>query len=502
CFTRADALQPNVANLQMNVGSVLVELGLADEALPHFDAALSSEPGHPEAEAQRLYASQLICRWAGFDRMVEARLARVRSADPPSVSPFTLLSIPATPEDQYRAACAYAATIRRVDVRTPPVTEWTRGQRLRIGYLSSDLRRHPVGSVLSELLELHDRSRVEVFAYAHGPHDSGPERERLMRAVDHWRDVTADSDEQIIRHIRADGIHLLIDLNGYTQHERKEIAASRPAPVQISFLGYPGSCGGDAYDFVLTDRFVCPPEQQRNFSERFLYMPHCVMPADTTRAIRDQSERRAAYGLPEQGFVFCAFTNPVKIIPPLFDLWMRLLREIPESVLWLRSSKPAEENLRYEARQRGVPPERIVFAQHCADLAEHLARQRLADLFLDTLPYGAHSTASDALYAGLPVLTCAGDTFAGRVAGSQLHTIGLPELVTPSLPSYEALALRLAREPGLLAGLRARLATNRGTGPLFDMARYARAFEDRLEEAWAVCAAGGTLRAAALNADT
>ena len=324
----------------------------------------------------------------------------------------------------------------------------------------------------------------------------------MKRAVDRWCEVADDSDAQVVSRIRADGIHVLIDLNGYTQHERKEIVASRPAPVQISYLGYPGTCGGDACDFVITDRFVCPPDQQRNFAERFLYLPHCVMPADTIRTIHDHSAGRAAYGLPDAGFVFCAFTNPAKIVPPIFDVWMRLLREIPESVLWLRSSKPAEANLRHEARLRGVQSERIVFAQHCADMAEHLARHQLADLFLDTIPYGAHSTASDALYAGLPVLTCAGDTFAGRVAGSQLHTIGLPELVTQSLPEYEALALRLARAPKELAGLRARLLTNRTTSPLFDMARYAREFEDALEEAWNIRAEDGARRDVSLNADT
>lgn len=489
CFMRAAALQPDVAGNQVNVGTILVELNRPRDAIPYFEAALSLDPGHTEAENELLHASQMMCRWEDLDRLVELRLSRLRGNAPPGVTPFTLLSIPSTPADQLLAARLYVQKAHGAGTVSRPVVPWRKPERLRIGYLSSDFRRHPVTAAICELIELHDRTRCEVFAYAHGPLDASPERQRMMRAVDHWRDVSADPDAKAAECIRADRVHVLLDLNGHTQHARGGIAALRPAPVQVAYLGYPGTCGSEAYDYVLTDRFVCPPAQQANFTERFLYLPHCFMPGDTRRTIAASAPDRGAYGLPERGFVFCAFNNPLKIIPSTFDVWMRILQAVPGSVLWLRGSPAAQENLQAEAARRGVSPGRLVFAQLCADGAEHLARHRHADLFLDTLPYNAHSTANDALYAGLPVLTCAGETFASRVAGSQLHAAGLPELVTRSLAEYEAMALRLVREPGLLTDLRVRLAANRLTSPLFDMPRFARDFDDALARAWEDCAA-------------
>jgi len=289
---------------------------------------------------------------------------------------------------------------------------------------------------------------------------------------------------QVAQRIRADGVQVLIDLNGYTTHSKSEIFALKPAPVQLSWLGYLGTLGAPWYDYVITDRFVSPPAAQEHFVECFLYLPECYCPSDTRREVAAAVPSRADCGLPEQGFVFCCFNASYKILPSVFALWMRLLAALPGSVLWLApASATAAVNLRREAATREVNPARLVFAPR-AELSQHLARHAHADLFLDTTPYNAGTTANDALFMGVPVLTCAGETMASRVAGSQLRAIGLAELVTENLADYEALALRLAREPALLDTYRARLAANRSTHPLFDMARYARDFEDAMERLW------------------
>jgi predicted O-linked N-acetylglucosamine transferase (SPINDLY family) len=275
-----------------------------------------------------------------------------------------------------------------------------------------------------------------------------------------------------------------VDLNGFSDGCRPGILAHRPAPVQVNYLGYPGTMGAGFVDYIIVDPFVVPADQQAFFSEKPVYVPDCYLPSDCTRPIADRANPRSAYGLPERGFVFASFNNSYKITPPVFDVWMRLLRAIPDAVLWMRTDNEwAVANLRREAEARGVSPERLIPATRCP-LPEHLARQRLADLFLDTLPYNAHSTAADALWAGLPVLTCTGRSFASRVAGSLLRAVGLSELVTSSLDEYEALALKLARDCALMSELRDRLTQNRSTAPLFDMARLCRHLERAYQEMW------------------
>jgi protein O-GlcNAc transferase len=295
--------------------------------------------------------------------------------------------------------------------------------------------------------------------------------------------VRAEPFEATAQRIRDDRIGVLFDTSGYVVFARSEIFALRPAPIQINCIGFPGTLGASWYDYILTDRFVSPPEQQPNFTERFAYLPHCYLPGDSRRTV-GAIPSRADCDLPAAGFVFCCFNASYKILPEVFDVWMRLLRQVPESVLWLLRADPAvSRNLRAEAARRGVAQERLVFAPH-VPLAEHLARHALADLFVDTFPCTAHTTANDALFAGLPVLTCAGETFASRVCGSQLAAIGLGELVTYDLAAYEARALELARAPGILADYRARLSANRATAPLFDTAAYTRALEAFLRSAW------------------
>ena len=309
-------------------------------------------------------------------------------------------------------------------------------------------------------------------------------RKRLARACDRFVDLTALSYVEAARTIHKDGIDLLIDLQGYTQLARTPILALRPAPIQVNWLGYPGTMGAEFMDYIITDRFITPPDYAPFFSEKLVSLPDCYQVNDRKREIAKQALTRAECGLPEQGIVFCCFNNTYKIMSAVFDIWMRMLRQIPGSVLWLlEANAGAAANLRREAKARGIEPERLVFAPRLP-LAQHLARHGHADLFLDTWPYNAHTTASDALWAGLPVLTCAGETFASRVAGSLLTAIGLPELITYSLPEYEARALQLARRPSELAELRKRLAKNRLTSPLFDSERFTRHLEKAYGMMW------------------
>ncbi len=329
------------------------------------------------------------------------------------------------------------------------------------------------------MIETHDRTRFEVLGYSFGPDDRSAARARFASAFDRFVDVRAETFAATAARIRKDEIAILLDTSGHVIYARGEIFAMRPAPIQINCIGFPGTLGADYYDYILTDRFVTPPEQQIHFTERFMYLPHCYMPGDSKRPIGATTDRAQA-GLPDTGFVFCCFNGSYKIQPPVFEIWMRLLQNVPQSVLWLLDTDSlTRANLEREARQRGVASGRLLFAPR-VPVAEHLARQGVADVFLDTFPCNAHTTGNDALFAGLPVVTCAGETFASRVSGSHLRAVGLPELVTHSLADYEALALRLAREPALLAEIRARLSANRETHPLFDTIGYTRALEELL----------------------
>jgi predicted O-linked N-acetylglucosamine transferase (SPINDLY family) len=357
--------------------------------------------------------------------------------------------------------------------------------KIRLAYLSADFRDHAVAQVMAELLERHDRSRFEVMGISFGPDDGSEMRARLQRAFDEFIDVRAERDGDIARLLHGREVDIAVDLMGYTLHSRPEILGFRPAPIQVNYLGYPGTLGADFIDYVIADPVVLPFDQQPFYTEHIVHLPDCYLPYDTGRKIAEGTQSRRDAGLPEQGFVFCSFNNSFKIMEPMFSVWMRLLHQVDGSVLWLRRTDPhAEANLCSEARARGVDPARLVFADRCDNLEDHLARHRLADLFLDTLPYNAHSTTSDALWAGLPVLTCRGRAFAGRVAASLLQAVGLPELVTETLADYEALALRLARDPTLLAEIRAKLAHGRQTQPLFDADRFRRHVESAYATMW------------------
>jgi predicted O-linked N-acetylglucosamine transferase (SPINDLY family) len=362
----------------------------------------------------------------------------------------------------------------------PPQTDKTAGKtryghdRIRLAYLSADFHQHPTAQLMVELFERHDRARFEVTAIAFGPDDNSPMRARLKQAFDRFEDVRGMSDAEVARLLRERETDIAVDLNGHTQDARPGIFAHHPATVQVNYLVYPGTTGASFMDIVLADRTVLPVDQQPFFSEKIVHLSDCYQANDATREIPD-APSRADCGLPSDGFVFCCFNNSWKLNPPMFDIWMQLLKAVPGSVLWLMDG-PHAANLRQEAQARGVDAARLVFAPKLPP-DQHLARHRLADLFLDTLPYNAHTTASDALWTGLPVVTCKGRVFQSRVAASLLQAVGMPELIAGDPAAYETLALHLATNPALLQATREKLARNLKTQPLYDSERFRKAIE-------------------------
>jgi predicted O-linked N-acetylglucosamine transferase (SPINDLY family) len=344
---------------------------------------------------------------------------------------------------------------------------------MRIGYFSADFREHAVSHLLAGLIEHHDRSRFEVTGFAFGREGNDAMTARLAAAFDAFVDVRTRSDSDVALLARELEIDVAVDLMGYTQEARPNIFAHRAAPVQVGFLGYPGTMGAPCFDYLVADATLIPGAGRQHYAEAIAYLPHSYQPNDRTRRIADRTPGRDELGLAGAGFVFCCFNNGYKILPATFDRWMRILGRVDGSVLWLlEDNEPAKQNLRREALRRGIRADRLVFAP-LMPMPEHLARHRAADLFLDTWPYNAHTTASDALWAGLPVLTFPGDAFASRVAASLLYAAGLPELVADTAERYESLAAELATDPGRLAEIRRRLARNRDSAPLFDIRRYA-----------------------------
>jgi protein O-GlcNAc transferase len=480
-YDRAVAIEPNNVQALYNRGNAQCLMKRFDEAVESYDRATALDKDLAYLAAARLYAKMHACDWAGFwadcDRLAEAVDAGAAS------QPFMWLATPLRAAVQLKCARRYSHD----QYPRAPTPLWNGERyghdRIRLAYVSGDLHDHATAYLMAGLFEHHDRSRFETIAVSFGPAPDSLMRRRLTQAFDRFLDVRAQSDQAVAQTLRDLEVDIAVDLKGFTQDARTGIFAKRSAPVQVNYLGYPGTMGADYFDYIVADRIVLPEDQRANFSEQVVYLPDSYQVNDATRQIA-ASASRAEAGLPECGFVFCSFNNCFKITPDVFDVWMRLLNAIEGSVLWLFAGNAvAPRNLRHEAERRGVDAERLIFAPQLAH-AEHLARHRHADLFLDTIYCNAHTTASDALWAGLPVLTCMGETFTSRVAGSLLTAVGLPELITHSLPGYEALALALARDPVRLAGLHKKLADNLKGAPLFDTARYTRHIEAAYVTMW------------------
>jgi predicted O-linked N-acetylglucosamine transferase (SPINDLY family) len=402
-----------------------------------------------------------------------------------AAQPFILLPICASTQIQRK--CAELFVGDRYPASAAPLWRGERyaHERIRVGYVSGDLREHPVAVLAAGLFEHHDKTRFETIAISFGAFDPDRMTARLKGTFERFIDVRGRGDREIAALLRDLEIDIAVDLNGFTGDARPNIFAARPAPVQVNYLGYAGTLGSNYWDYIVADETVIPAASQGDYAEKVVYLPGSFMPNDDSRKISTATPSRTQAGLPEHGFVFCCFNNSYKFTPDVFDIWMRLLHQVEGSVLWLSASnESATQNLRLEAGQRGISPERLIFASRVASNEDHLARLRLGDLFLDTLYYNAHTTACDALWAGLPVLTHPGLTFASRVAGSLLNAVGLPELMAPSLEDYEALALKLAREPERLAAIKDRLVRQRATYPLFDTARFTRQMEAAYRTMW------------------
>jgi predicted O-linked N-acetylglucosamine transferase (SPINDLY family) len=457
-------------------GNILRDLGRLKEAQENFSRVLQVAPHHTLALNGLAQTSAALCDWDKTAALAP-RLKSDVEAGRAVIQPFVLMGYSQDAALLRRCAENY---IHRTAPAQPPLSDGKSygHDRIRLAYLSADFHQHPTAQLMAELFERHDRNRFEVTAFAFGPDDGSAMRHRLVKAFDSFEDVRPLSDLDIARLIRAREIDIAVDLNGHTHEARPGIFSHRPAPVQVNYLVYPGTTGANYMDYILADRIVLPSDQQPFFSEKIVHLPDCYQANDATRLV-PPAPTRAEAGLPESGFVFCCFNNNWKITAPVFDIWMRLLQQVPDSVLWLLDS-PASDNLRTEAEKRGVEAGRLVFAPRLPP-GPHLARHQLADLFLDTLPYNAHTTCSDALWAGLPVITCYGTAFHGRVAASLLKAIDLPELVITRAEDYEALALELARNPALLKATRDKLQRNRLTTPLYDTGRFRKNIEAAYE---------------------
>jgi protein O-GlcNAc transferase len=487
-FEQALVSRPDFPEAAYNLGNALRELGRLADAIAAWQRALQLRADYPDALSQLVHHRALACQWDHHAADQEELLAMVRNGV--RVPPFYLLSTPATAADQQLAARQWMAPIQPPQQARFQHQGSLPGGRLRLGYLSGDFHQHATAQLMAGLFEGHDRDRFEVVAYSYGADDASAMRARLRSAFDRFVDIGGLSYRDAARAIHQDEIDILIDLKGYTHGSRPMIPALRPAPVQVSYLGYPATMGVDFIDYILVDRFVVDGSEQPVFSEKLVHLPVCYQANDPAFARIASPTSRRDWGLPEEGVVLCCFNNSYKLSPGIFDIWMRLLGARPGCVLWLLATNElAEANLRKEAAARGVDPARLVFAA-VVPSAVHIERHRHADLFLDTLPCNAHTTASDALWGGVPVLTCRGDTFAGRVAGSLLNAVDMGELVTTSLAEYELTAKVLLGDPARLRALRRKIEQKRDVNSLFDLPTLTRAIEAAYERMWQLHLAG------------
>jgi predicted O-linked N-acetylglucosamine transferase (SPINDLY family) len=476
-------VNPDSAEALNGRANGLFELKRFEESAAAYEAVLQRDPAHAYAAGNLAFAKLHCCDWRSLkeDRAI---VAAAICAGKAVINPFQNLALSDDAEGQMQGARFWVADKYPASRRPLWTGERYAHDKIRVAYLSADFRDHAVAHAMAGVFEHHDRTRFETIAVSWGAQDASAMRARLAAAFDTFLDVEGESDTEAARRLRDMQIDIGVDLMGFTGECRPGILAARPAPTQVNYLGFPGTMAAPYMDYLIADRIAIPESEQRHYGETIMYLPDTYLPLDASRGIANRPGRREA-GLPETGFVFASFNNSYKFSPELFDIWMRLLHAVEGSVLWLSTPNPAAaRNLMREAESRGGAAGRLIFAPFLARSDEHLARVGLADLFLDTLPYNAHATCADALLAGLPVLTCKGGTFAGRVAASLLNAAGLPELATESLADYEALALRLAREPARLAGLRAKLAASRATHPLFDTARFTRHLEAAYVQMW------------------
>ena len=475
-YDKALAIKPSLSEAQLGRGNVFSDLKRHRDAAEAYAVALEVTPQQPFIKGLLLHQKMLSCEWSGTDSLIR-EIERDIAEGKPSIEPFAWQGIATSPQSLRLCAEIYsqAKFPANSKISQPPFS--TLHQKIRVGYLSGEFRDQATSHLIVGLLEQHDSSQFEIYGFDNGWNDRSKIRERIDAALFKIIDIRQLSDASALAAIREHEIDILVNLNGYFGEHRTQLFAQRAAPIQVNYLGFPGTLGASYMDYIIADRCVIPEDDKRFYQEKVVHLPHCYQANDRKKEIATRVPTRAESGLPDTGFVFCCFNNSYKILPDVFDCWMRILLQIDGGVLWLfGDNQSTGENLRREAAARNVNPERLIFAKQLP-LSDHLARHRLGDLFLDTLPYNAHTTASDALWAGLPVLTCLGDTFAGRVGASLLQAVRLPELITSSLDAYEETAIELARDPRNLAAIKRKLADHRLITPLFDTTLFATGVE-------------------------
>ncbi len=490
-YLQAQSLSPNDADIYNNLGNVERELGNLAQAISYYQQAIKLNPQLGHAWVHLIHQKQHACDWQDLEAQIHQVITWIREQQALQISPFAFLSMPGT-SAKAQLDCAnlwlkqrYQSWFSLAKSNPNPQQNIQRGHgKIRLGYLSADFRQHPLASLVTEVLELHNRHHFEIYAYSSGKNDESNERKRFEKSVDFFRDIRHLSIQAAAQQVLADQIDILIDLTGFTQNGRAQITAMKPAPISINWLGYPGTMGQGLYDYILADATIIAPADEAYYGERVLRMPHCYQPNDSHRP-KPQKDIRKNHGLNEDMMVYASFNQTFKILPDMFLRWMRILKAVPNSVLWLLECNPlAKNNLMQVAQQSGVEASRLIFAPR-VDMQTHISRLALADLFLDTLPYNAHTTASDALWAGLPVLTCYGDTFAARVGASLLYAIDMPELVCDNLECYEQRAIQLGLSRDDRLSIRQKLAQHRDSAALFNSQQFCRDLEDIYREVFA-----------------
>lgn len=497
-FLKGIHCHPTDANAYNNLGNVQRELGELDAAIESYRQALNIDPDLHHARAHLIHQRQHICDWQGegtdsLKTQINMIREVVNTLPKAQITPFAFLAMPGTtPLEQKRCADQYA-TQQFSHLKSMKATLGFQHQKqakekLKIAYLSADFRLHPLAFLITELIEAHNRDFFEIYAYSYGDVDNSNVRKRLVNAFDSLHDIRQLNDVEAAEKIYDDGIDILIDLTGYTQSSRTALIALKPAAIHINWLGFPGTMGqlmnsegeqSSLFDYIIVDDYCAPDASV--LTEKCIKLP-CYQP-NSQRAIAANSTRKT-HQLPEKSFVFCCFNQTFKITPDVFAVWMRLLNQTPDSVLWLMECNQwAKQNLQKEATRAGINPSRLIFAQRL-EAPAHIERQQHADLFLDTIPYNAHTTASDALWAGLPILTCLGETFASRVCGSLLNQLGLSELICDSLEAYEKKARYLANQPNALADIKKQLNNKKTSSGLFDSVRFAQKLEAQFLQIW------------------
>jgi predicted O-linked N-acetylglucosamine transferase (SPINDLY family) len=466
-YEKALAINPDYAEAWSNKGVTLHELKRYDEAIAHYDKALTLKPDIDWASGDLLHTKMKICSWSGLAESLEDISKKV-VANEKVTNPFALLALNDDIFLHKQSSEIYIQSRYPFNPVLEPIVKRPQSQKIRVGYFSADFHNHATGHLMAELFELHDKSQFELVGLSFGPIVNDEMRQRLEKSFDQFVEVGRKSDVEVAKLSRDLNIDIAVDLKGFTQDARTGIFAHRAAPIQVNYLGYPGTLGADYMDYIIADRTLIPLESQSCYLEKVVYLPNSYQVNDRKRLISDRQFTRQELGLPENGFIFCCFNNNYKILPATFEGWMRILKAVEGSVLWLfQDNAWAVDNLKKEAEKQGIVADRLVFAKRLP-LPEHLARHHQADLFLDTFPCNAHTTTSDALWAGLPVLTLMGQSFASRVAASLLNAVGLSELITSNQEEYESLAIELAMNPNKLADIKLKLANNRMTTPLFD----------------------------------